>query len=173
MEGEIVNRVANSKLVTIDLDSLYPKGERILLDISLWLFQGLIVREKDFRTALKEHDWEQYQDKYIALYCSTDAIIPGWAYLLIASYLQAFAKLIVKGNIETLDTILFTDVINALDSNEYKDKPVIITGCSDNPIPETSYLLLLQKVMPVAKSILYGEACSSVPLFKKSTKKRS
>lgn len=172
MEGEIVNRVANSKLVTIDLDSLYPKGERILLDISPWLFQGLIVREKEFRASLKEHDWEQYKDKYVVLTCSTDAIIPGWAYLLITTYLQPFAKLIIKGSIEDLDTILFTKVINALDLSLYQDKPIIITGCSDNPIPESSYLLLLQKIMPIATSVLYGEACSSVPLFKKSAKKR-
>lgn len=173
MEGDIINRVANSKLVTIDLDSLYPKGERIVLDISPWLFKGLIVREKDFRAALKEHDWEQYKDKYVVLTCSTDAIIPGWAYLLITTYLQPFAKLIIKGSIEDLDTILLTDVINALDLTTYQDKPVIITGCSDNPIPETSYLLLLQKIMPIATSVLYGEACSSVPLFKKPSKKRA
>lgn len=173
MAGEIVNRVANSKLVTIDLDGLYPKGERIVLDIAPWLFQGLIVREKDFRTALKEHDWEQYKDKYVALTCSTDAIVPGWAYLLITTYLQPFASLTVKGNIEDLDTILLTQVINALDLSIYQDKPVIITGCSENPIPETSYLLLLQKIMPIASSVLYGEACSSVPLFKNSVKKRN
>lgn len=167
MQEEIINRVANSKLVTIDLDSLYPKGERIVLDISQWLFQGLIVREKEFRASLKEQDWQQYQDKYVILDCSTDAIIPGWAYLLITTHLQPYAKLCVKGKLEDLDTILFTELINSLDLNLYKDKPVIITGCSNNPIPETSYLQLIQKLMPVASSILYGEACSSVPLFKK------
>lgn len=168
MQGEIVNRVANSKLVTIDLDSLYPKGERILLDISQWLFQGLIVREKDFRTSLKEQDWQEYQDKYVVLYCSTDAIIPGWAYLLITTYLQPYAKLSIKGSLQDLDNILLTEIINSLDLDLYKDKPVIITGCSKNPIPETSYLQLIQRIMPVANSILYGEACSSVPLYKKA-----
>lgn len=167
MQGEIVNRVANSKLVTIDLDSLYPKGERILLDISPWLFQGLIVREKEFRQSLKEHDWKQYQDKYVVLYCSTDAIIPGWAYLLITTHLQPYVRLSIKGSLKKLDTILFTEIINNLDLELYRNKPVIITGCSENPIPETSYLQLIQKIMPVATSILYGEACSSVPLFKK------
>lgn len=166
MEGEIVNRIANSKLVTIDLDSLYPQGERIILDISQWLFQGLIVREKEFRTHLMEHDWSQYKDCYVILNCSTDAIIPGWAYLLITTYLQPHAKLIVKGTIEDLDNVLITQVINELDLNDYHGKPVIITGCSDNPIPETSYLLLLQKLMPIARNIMYGEACSSVPLFR-------
>jgi len=166
MEREIVNRVANSKLVTIDLDSLYPKGERIVLDISQWLFQGLIVREKEFRNHLKEHDWEQYKDSYVILNCSTDAIIPGWAYLLITTYLQPYAKLIVQGSQENLDNHLMTKVINELDLNDYQDRPVIIAGCTDNPIPESSFLLLLQKLMPIASNIMYGEACSSVPLFR-------
>ena len=166
MKGEIVNRVANSRLVTIDLDSLYPKGDRKVLDISQWLFQGLIVREKEFRDQLKEHDWEQYKDSYVVLTCTTDAIIPGWAYLLITTYLQPYAKLIVQGTLADLDNLLMKQIINELDVSEYEGKPVIITGCSDNPIPETSYLLLLQKLMPVANNIMYGEACSSVPLYR-------
>lgn len=172
MEDRIVNRVANSKLVTIDLDSLYPKGERIELDITPWLFQGLIVREKEFRTQLKEHDWNQYKNSYVILSCSSDAIVPGWAYLLITTYLQPFAKLITKGTKEDLNNLLLAQVINELDMKEYQDKPVIITGCSDNPIPETSYLLLLQKLMPIARNIMYGEACSSVPLFRASKANR-
>lgn len=166
MEDKIVNRVANSKLVTIDLDSLYPKGERIELDITPWLFQGLIVREKEFRTQLMEHDWSDYKDSYVILSCSSDAIVPGWAYLLITTYLQPYAKLITKGTKEDLDNLLLAEVINGLDLNDYQGKPVIITGCSDHPIPETSYLLLLQKLMPIARNIMYGEACSSVPLFR-------
>lgn len=171
MEGEIINRVANSKLVTIDLDNLYPKGERIALDIAQWLFQGLIVREKEFRNSLKEQDWQKYKDKYVALYCSTDAIIPGWAYLLITTYLQPYARLTIKGSIENLDSLLLNEVINDLEISKFQDKPVIITGCSKHPIPETSYLLLLQKIMPVARNVLYGEACSSVPLYRKASKK--
>lgn len=173
MEGEIKNRVANSKLVTIDLDTLYPKGDRITIDISQWLFQGLIVREKEFRAQLKEHNWEQYKDKYVALYCSTDAIIPGWAYLLITTHLQSIAKYITQGTIEELDSLLLSEVIHAMDFSEFENKPVIINGCSNHPIPESSYLLLLQKLMPIARSIMYGEACSSVPLFKRSVKNRA
>lgn len=166
MQGEIVNRVANSKLVTIDLDRLYPKGDRITLDISKWLFKGLIVREKEFRSQLKEHDWEQYKNTYVILTCSTDAIVPGWAYLLITTYLQPYSKLIIQGTQADLDSYLMMQVINGLDFTEYEGKPVIIAGCSDNPIPESSYLLLLQKLMPIASNIMYGEACSSVPLFR-------
>src|SRR5690554_5915910 len=124
MEGEIKNRVANSKLVTIDLDTLYPKGDRITIDISQWLFQGLIVREKEFRVQLKEHNWEQYKDKYVALYCSTDAIIPGWAYLLITTHLQSIAKYITQGTIEELDSLLLSEVIHAMDFSEFENKPV-------------------------------------------------
>lgn len=171
MEKEIVNRVAKSPLVTIDLDHLYPKGERVEIDISKWLFQGLVVREKEFRQKLKEEDWTAFKNKYVILSCSTDAIIPGWAYLLIATYLQPIAKRIVQGTKEDLENILFAEVVHSMDLSKYFDKPIIINGCSKYPITESSYLLLLQKLMPIARSIMYGEACSSVPLFKKERKK--
>lgn len=166
MEGKIVNRVAKSKLVTIELDDLYPEGKRTVLDISQWLFQGLVVREKEFRSQLQDHDWEQYKDDYVVLTCSTDAIIPGWAYLLITTYLQPHAKFVVQGSVADLDNLLMEQAINELDVSEYEGKPVIIAGCSNKPIPETSYLLLLQKLMPVARNIMFGEACSTVPLFR-------
>lgn len=171
MEGEIKNRVANSPLIMIDLDNFYPKGERQIIDISQWLFQGLVVREKEFRQHLKEHNWKQYNDKYIALYCSTDAIIPGWAYLLITTYLQPEAKFVAQGDIKNLDTILLTKIIDNLDTTPYVNKPLIINGCSTNPIPDSIYTLLLQKLQPIARSIMYGEACSSVPLYKKTIRK--
>lgn len=167
MSGEIVNRVANSKLQTLDLEDFYPKGNRILFDIKDWLFQEIILKEKDFRAFVEAHDWSQYQNAYVALSCSADAIIPSWAYLLLTTKLQPFAKKIVVGNLELLETVIFQDVINELDLNAFADRPVIIKGCSDKPIPDSAYTLLISKLQPVAKSLMFGEACSTVPLYKK------
>ncbi|MFD0977423.1 DUF2480 family protein [Salinimicrobium gaetbulicola] len=167
MAEEIVNRVANSKLVTFDLEDFYPEGERILFDIKDWLLEGLVLREKDFRESAKSHDWSQYQDRFVALTCSTDAIIPGWAYMLLTTYLTPVAQKVVVGDLETLETILYTEIIQELDVSEYKDLPVIIKGCSKKPVPKNAYLQVINKLQPVAKSIMYGEACSSVPLFKR------
>ena len=167
MSSEIVNRVANSKLVTVNLEDFYPAGERIVFDIKDWLLEGIVLREKEFRASAKAHDWIQYQGCYVALTCSTDAIIPGWAYMLLSTYLSPVAKKVVVGNQEMLETILFTEVIQKLDVSEYKDLPVIIKGCSRKPVPQNAYIQLINKLQPVAKSIMYGEACSSVPLYKK------
>ncbi|MBQ4801487.1 DUF2480 family protein [Aquimarina sp. MMG015] len=168
MAEEIINRVANNtKLITIDLEDYYPEGDRFLFDIKDWLFEGFILKEKDFRESVSNHDWSQYQNKYVALHCSTDAIIPGWAYLLLTTRLIPFAKKVVVGSLENLETILFTHIINELDVSEYQDKLLIIKGCSNKPVPESAYIELIQKLQPVAKSIMYGEACSSVPLFKR------
>lgn len=168
MSGEIINRVANSKLVTIDLEDYYPKGNRILFDISQWLMEGIVLREKDFRAQASAHDWSQYQDCYVALFCSTDAIIPGWAYLLLSTHLSPYASKVTVGSLDELELILFTEIIQNLDVSEFKDKPVIIKGCSNKPIPDSAFVLLSQKLFPVAQSIMYGEACSSVPLYKKA-----
>ena len=167
MEGEIVNRVANSKLVTFDLEALYPAGNRILLDIKDWLYEGLILREKEFRDFVSNHHWEQYQDAYVAVTCSTDAIVPGWAYMLVASHLNPFAKRVVKGNLEVLETSIYQAIIDQLDVAEFTDKPVIIKGCSNKPVPENAYLMAVAKIQTVAKGVMYGEACSSVPIYKK------
>lgn len=167
MAEEIINRVANSKLVTIDLEDYYPKGQRVLFDIKDWLFQELILKESDFRTFVKEHDWSQYQDAYLALTCSVDAIIPSWAYLLITSHVSAYAKKIVVGDLVTLETAIYQDIISQLDVSDYSEKPLIIKGCANKPIPESAYTLLVSKLQPIAKSIMYGEACSTVPLYKK------
>lgn len=164
---EIVNRVANSKLVTFDLEEIYPKGERVTFDISQWLMEGIVLRENDFRENAMKQDWSQYHDKFVALFCSTDAIVPGWAYLLLSLHLAPFAKKVTVGNLEELESILFAELLQNIDISEYKDKPVIIKGCAHKPIPQNAYVLLAQKLQPVAKSIMYGEACSSVPLFKK------
>ncbi len=167
MSEEIINRVANSKLVTFDLEDFYPKGERIQFDISKWLMEGIVLREKDFRAEANSHDWSQYNGCYVALYCSTDAIIPGWAYLLISLHLAPFAAKVIVGSLEDLESILYAEIIQNLDVSEYEDKPVIIKGCAHKPIPDNAYVLLAQKLYPVAMSIMYGEACSSVPLFKR------
>jgi hypothetical protein len=165
--GEIVNRVANSVLVTIDLEEYYPNGARILFDIKDWLHEGLVLREKEFRTLIDAHDWSIYKNQYIALHCTSDAIIPGWAYMLIRLQLSGIAKQVVVGNLETLETTLYQKIIANLELDYCTNKPVIIKGCSNKPVPQNAYLFLIDKLYPIAKSILYGEACSSVPLYKK------
>ncbi|MEL1246120.1 DUF2480 family protein [Flavobacterium sp. DGU11] len=166
-EQEIINRVAGSVLQVFDLEDYYPDGERAALDISGWLWEGFVLREKEFREALKNHDWQQYSGKFIALQCSTDAIVPAWAYMLITIYLQPFAKKIVQGKIEDINILVYQEILDALDYTEYTGKPVIIKGCSRKPVPQEAYVLAAQKLMPFAKSIMFGEACSSVPLYKK------
>lgn len=167
MPDQIVNRVANSKLVVIDLEDFYPKEPLVIFDIKDWLFEGLVLREKDFREYVKNHDWSKYKDQYIALTCSTDAIIPSWAYMLLTTQIGSFAKKVLIGNLEVLETSIYQDIISNLDVSEFKDKPIIIKGCSNKPVPENAYLLLTSKLLPIAKSIMFGEACSSVPLFKR------
>tara|TARA_R100001039_G_C1844698_1_gene105102 strand:- start:753 stop:1268 length:516 start_codon:yes stop_codon:yes gene_type:complete len=166
VEKEIINRVANSKLEVLDLEDYYPQGKRQLLDIKDWLFEGFVLREKDFREYVKQHSWSQYQDQYIALTCSTDAIIPAWAYMLIVLELESISKKTIIGDLELLETAIYQDIINQLDVSPFKNKPVIIKGCSNKPVPKNAYLMITEKLKPVAKSIMYGEACSSVPLFK-------
>ena len=167
MADDIVNRVANSQLITFDLEDYYPKGERILLDISNWLYEGIVLREKEFRAHVKNHNWSQYHDKYVAINCSTDAIIPAWAYMLISVELQPFSKLTVVGDLETLETVVYQDIIDRLDVSDLKDKPIIIKGCSKKPVPLNAYNMISSKLKPVVKSIMFGEACSNVPLFKR------
>lgn len=163
---EIINRVTNSKLKVIDLEDLYPDGKRVLFDIKDWLMEGLVLREKDFRAFVGEHDWSQYKDCYVALHCSTDAIVPDWAYMLISIELQAYSKLSVMGSLNNLESILYAEIISKLDVSEYENLPVIIKGCSHKPVPSNALILLSQRLKPVAKSIMFGEACSSVPLYK-------
>ncbi|WP_435413385.1 DUF2480 family protein [Psychroserpens mesophilus] len=167
MADEIINRVAQSKLVVIDLEDYYPQGKRIQFDIKDWLFEGFVLKEKDFRHYVAEHDWSQYQNQYVALMCSTDAIIPAWAYMLITIALATYSKKTIIGDLSALETSIYQDIINGLDFSSYQDKPIIIKGCSNKPVPENAYIFLAEKLKPIAKSIMYGEACSSVPLFKK------
>ncbi|MFH7014122.1 DUF2480 family protein [Flavobacterium sp. FlaQc-52] len=167
---EIINKVANSALEVFDLEDYYPKGMRVQIDISQWLLEGFLLKEKDFREHLKNHDWAQYQDQYVAINCSTDAIIPAWALILVAVQLAPYAKKVVNGTIEDLDGSLYEEILSKLDFSEYKNKPVIVKGCSRKPVPMRAYILATSYLQPFARSIMYGEACSAVPLYKESKK---
>ena len=163
---EIINRVANSALEVFDLEDYYPNGIRSQIDISQWLFEGILLREKDFRKKKKNHDWSQYQDQYVAINCSTDAIFPAWASILVAIQLAPFAKKIVNGTIEDLDAALYEEILSKMDYSGYENKAVIIKGCSKKPVPMRAYILAANYLQPFARSIMYGETCSAVPLFK-------
>ena len=167
MAKQIVNRVANSTLQTIDLEVLYPKGNRSTVDISPWLKNGIVLREKDFREAVSKHPWERYTNHYVSINCSTDAIIPAWAFMLVSTKLIPYAKKTVIGSQQALETILFTEILNDLEMSEYHNAPVIIKGCSNKPIPNAAFGILISKLQPIVKRIMYGEACSFVPLYKK------
>lgn len=164
---EIINKVASSGLVTIDLEEMYPEGERILFDIKDHLWQGLALKEKDFREYIKNNNWEHYRNKYVAITCSVDAIVPAWAYMLVASRLDGVAKRVVFGNLETLETVLFSEIISAMNAEAFADKRLVIKGCSDKPVPVSAYVELVNKLQPVAKSIMFGEPCSTVPVYKR------
>ncbi len=167
MQDEIVNKVAQSKLITFNLEDIYPKGNRVVLDIKDWLFEGFILKEKEFRAFAEAHDWSQYEGAYVAMQCSTDAIVPGWAYLLLSVKLSGIAKKAIQGTLVDLETSIYQSIIDNIDVSEYQDKLIIIKGCSKKPVPANAYLFLAERLKPVAKSIMYGEACSSVPLYKR------
>lgn len=164
---EIVNKVAQSGLINIDLEEFYPDGQRIIFDLKDWLYEEIILKEKDFRENLKNHDWSQYKDAYVVLTCSADAIVPSWAYMLVLTYLQPIAKKAIYGTLAELDVLLYHDIVANFDADDYVDKRIIIKGCSKKPVPENAYIDLINKLQPVAKSLMFGEACSTVPLFKK------
>ncbi len=167
MPEEIINRVAQSALITFDLEELYPEGKRASIDIKDWLYEGLILREKEFRKSVTDYDWAQYDNAFVALNCSTDAIVPGWAYMLIASKVAPHAKRVIHGSLETLETLVYQEVLNTFDFSIFEGKPVIIKGCSNKPVPQNAYLLATAKIQGVAKSVMYGEACSAVPIYKR------
>ena len=167
MSGEIINRVSKSNLITIDLQDYYPEGKRTAIDIKKWLKEGLILIEKDFRNTLKNNNWSQFKDNHICIFCSSDAIVPVWAYMLIQTYLYGIARSVTFGTPETMESMLLSPIIESLDLKYCKDKPVVIKGCSEKKIPRDAYIKLIKKLQPIAKSIMYGEACSSVPLFKR------
>ncbi|MGH2666561.1 DUF2480 family protein [Flavobacterium sp.] len=163
---EIVNKVAGSALEVFDLEDYYPKGTRTQIDISQWLYEGFLLKEKDFREVLKTEDWSKYQNQFVAIHCATDAILPAWAIILVTVYVAPFAKKVVMGTISDLETALYQEILADIDYSKYQDKPVIIKGCSKKPVPESAYVMALQKLQPFARSIMYGEACSAVPLYK-------
>jgi hypothetical protein len=166
MNEPIVNRVSESSLVEIDLEKYYPRDETAVFDLKDYLFMELILKEKDFREALKNKDFSSYQDKYVAVTCSTDAIIPAWAYMLVAAYLQPYAKDIITGDEAQLHKTLFLRNLASLNREEYAGKRVVIKGCGSLPVGEFAYLEITKLLRPVVKSIMYGEPCSTVPVFK-------
>lgn len=166
MSDAIINKVAASPLLSLDLEEYYPKESVVLFDLKPHLFMELILKEKEFRAALQQHDWNQYQDKIVAVTCTTDAIIPVWAYMLVASYLQPVAKEIHFGDEKSALQQQFVKNINGIDVTEFTDKRVVVKGCGDLPIGEFAYMEITKKLRPVAKSIMYGEPCSTVPIFK-------
>jgi len=163
----MINKVAESGLITLDMEKWYPRGETAVFDMKDYLFMGMILKEKDFREALKKIDWETYRDKNVAVTCSADAIIPVWAYMLVATYLQPFAKEIVMGDEKELHKTIFLKNLSAIDIKEYTDKKVVIKGCGETPIADYVYMEITKLLRPVVKSIMYGEPCSTVPVYKK------
>ena len=167
MSDAIVNKVAESGLITLDLEKFLPDHPIMLFDMKDYLFMGLILKEKDFRAAMQLHDWAQYQDRYVAVTCTVDAVIPVWAYMLVASYVQPFAKDAVYGTAEDLKNQVLMKNLQQLDVSVYVDKRVVVKGCGEVPIDDRAYLEITKRLRPVAKSIMYGEPCSTVPIFKK------
>jgi hypothetical protein len=167
IQEEIINKVAQSGLVSVDPASFYPQGERVLYDIKDNLFMGLMLREKDFREFVKEHDWAQYTGKNVAITCTADAIVPTWAYMLLANRMAPYASEIVFGNLDTLETILFEKALRGLNVEQYRDKRVVIKGCGDVAVPNSAYIELTNRLSPVVKSLMFGEPCSTVPIYKR------
>lgn len=167
MNDPIINRVAESGLITLDPENFYPREEMAVFDLADFLFMGMILKEKDYREALKNLDWEQYRDKHIAVTCTADAIIPVWAYMLAASYLEPIAKSIILGDEKELHKAVFLQNLSRINPRDFADKRIVIKGCGDVPIGDFVYLELTRLLRPVAKSIMYGEPCSTVPVYKK------
>jgi hypothetical protein len=167
IQDNIINKVALSGLVTLDPAIFSPAGDRVVYDLKNNLFRELILREKDFRDFVKEHNWQQYQDKFVAVTCTADAIVPAWAYVLLANKLAPYANEIVYGDLEVLETILFLKNIGKLDVAEYTGQRVVLKGCGDIYVPVSAYVELAKKLTPVVKSLMFGEPCSTVPIFKK------
>ncbi|MBZ5859061.1 DUF2480 family protein [Flavihumibacter profundi] len=167
MPDLIVNKVAESGLVSLDLETYYPRETIAVFDMKNYLFMELILKEKDFREAMKQLDWSQYQDKYVAITCTADAVIPVWAYMLVASGLQPFAREIFMGTAEEFHKKIFIDRLHQIDPQEFLDKRVVVKGCGETPIGDFAYLEITSILRPVAKTIMYGEPCSTVPVYKK------
>ena len=167
MEDQIINKVAKSGLISLDLEDYYHSGERVLYDLKDNLFMGLILKEKDFREFLKIHDWSQYLGKNVAIICTEDAVIPTWAYMLLTIQLEPFANAIVFGNLQDLETKLYNDALAKINFAEYTGAKVVVKGCSKVAVPTTAYVEITRRLKPYAQSIMFGEPCSTVPLYKK------
>lgn len=167
MEKPLVNRVANSGLITLNLEDYFPTEELMIFDLKDYLFHELILKEKDFRQALKEHDWEQYKGKHLAIYCSNDAIIPIWAFMLVATLAKPYALTIIQGDANAFYTNHYKKTLAAFEASQYEGKRIVIKGCSNKPVPASAYVELAHLLQPVAQSIMYGEPCSTVPIFKR------
>jgi hypothetical protein len=167
MAEEIINKVASSALLQVDLEEFYPKDEVVLFDLKPHLFMELILKEKDFREGLQKLDWSVYQNKIVAVTCTADAIIPVWAYMLIATYLEPVAAQVIFGDEKTAIKQVFLQNIDKIDAEQFSDKRVVVKGCGDLPIEEFAYMEITKKLRPVAKSIMYGEPCSTVPIYKR------
>ncbi len=167
MENEIVNRVAGSNLVTFDLEKYYTTGERVLYDLKDQLFQGLILKEKDFREHIKSNDWSQYTNKLVAITCTADAIVPTWAYMLLVVALKPYAHSIFFGDLAQLEVHLFSKAISAVEWRDFQDAKVVVKGCSHLPVPVSAYVEVMNNLLPVAASVMFGEPCSTVPLYKR------
>jgi uncharacterized protein DUF2480 len=167
MSNPIVNRVASSSIVSLDLETFYPLGERVVFDIKNNLHEETILREKDFRSFIKEHDWSNYTGKNVAITCSVDAIVPTWSFMLIASKLTPVAHHLTFGNLADLEKELFTLALNSIDIEQYRDAKIVVKGCSNNEIPTAAYVELVRILQPIAASLMFGEPCSTVPVFKR------
>jgi uncharacterized protein DUF2480 len=173
MSDAIVNKVSESGLITLDLEQYYPKDAIALFDLKDYLFMGLILKEKDFREALKTLDWETYRDKFVGVTCSADAIIPPWAYMLVASYLQPVAMDVIMGDEKEVHKTIFLKSIQGINLSEFAGQRVVVKGCGETPIGEFAYMEIAKRLRPVAKTIMYGEPCSTVPIFKKPASPKS
>jgi hypothetical protein len=169
MEEVFINKVANSGIETINLETYFPVGERVSIDVKELLFMELVLKEKDFREWIKANDWTQYSEKFVAVYCSSDAIVPTWAYMLISSKLSGIAQKVVFGDLNALESALWENALNTLEVENYKDKKVVIKGCGDLPVSAAAYTNISSKLVPVVQSLMYGEPCSTVPVFKRKT----
>ncbi|MBT8221188.1 MAG: DUF2480 family protein [Bacteroidia bacterium] len=170
-EKPLVNRVASSGLITLNLEDYFPKEGLVVFDLKDYLYMELILKEKDFRGAMKDHDWSQYDGKNLAVFCSNDAIIPVWAYMLVTTYAEPFAKEIFWGNEEAFYSNFYTKVFSKLDLKSFENNRIVIKGCGDLPVPVSAYLEVTKILRPIAKSIMYGEPCSTVPIYKKKIKR--
>ena len=165
----LVNRVAQSALITLDLETYFPKDEEMaFIDLKDFLFKGLILREADFRAAIKTTDWSQYQNKYVAIHCTTDAIIPMWAYMVLSAELAPYVKDVISSDAPNAADIFLLRALDKLDKEQFKGQRIVIKGCGDRKVPDAAFVQITQQLAHVARSVMYGEPCSTVPVFKKS-----